>query len=212
MRDVLTALILITGAIGLAVLWAARGEIPRVIHGAAVAAALAAGTFVSWLRASGTPVNDIAAGTPLVGAALVYLYYGYYRLVHAGDAPPPAPPRAGATLVGPGASDPLAADERARAATLRVWPVAWELPDKSWEALCLSSQEAERTHAAQCGNHLVSTWGAAQRSEPQQLLAWVDGKATASDKTLRGQANQAAREALRRSAAGEPGPIVIRTW
>lgn len=110
--------------------------------------------------------------------------------------------RAPATLLTP--------EERRAASQMPVWVVWWELPDRSWEALCRSEQEAQAESKRRNDDHVVRTWGRCGISEPQMLLEWFERQVAAA-----GTADDhlaALRELLRRAAEDEPGAVIVRTW
>lgn len=101
--------------------------------------------------------------------------------------------------------------ERARAETIPVWIVWWELPDKSWEAVCLSEEEAEGELRRRQEDHLIKSWGNAGKSPQQSLLQWLESNTRAGRSVDTGTYTDAAREVLQRIEAGVPGPIIVRT-
>ena len=92
-----------------------------------------------------------------------------------------------------------------------VWVVWWEDPERSWESVCLSEEEADREFAARSADSLLASWGKVGRRDRQSLAAWIGGHvAVARDRAEEFRAH--ANEILRRVSAGESGPVTIRTW
>lgn len=105
----------------------------------------------------------------------------------------------------------LTPGERRAAAETAVWIAWWELPDKSWVALCRSREEAQAELRRRQEDHVVQTWGEAGVQDPQSLLEWFERQAGG----MPGDAAEylaAVREVLRRAGNGEPGAVTVRTW
>ena len=92
-----------------------------------------------------------------------------------------------------------------------VWVVWWEDPDRSWESVCLSEAEADREFAARSSDSQLASWGKVGRRDSQSLASWVEGH-VAGDSARASEFGDHANEILGRIAAGEPGPVTIRTW
>ena len=102
--------------------------------------------------------------------------------------------------------------ERERAASAPVWIVWWEEPERSWEAICLSAAEAEQEYGARSADHVLRHWGKVGRGEQTTLRGWLEGHLRVVPQASAADFIQPAREVLRRLAAGEPGPVLVRTW
>ena len=105
----------------------------------------------------------------------------------------------------------LTAIESETAGKTFVWVVWWEVPDKSWESLCLSLAESETEYAGRQSDHLLQHWGKVGKPEQQNLLMWLDNHLRADPASAETFVNPA-REILRRVAAGECGPVIVSTW
>ncbi|HAV23800.1 MAG: hypothetical protein A3H45_01610 [Ignavibacteria bacterium RIFCSPLOWO2_02_FULL_55_14] len=105
--------------------------------------------------------------------------------------------------------DPLPAEDRRRSAGVQVWIVSWELPDKSWEAVCLSEEMAAAECQRRKNDSLVTSWGSVQCQGPMTLEAWYDGhtRHNSSDASTYVQALQ---DVL--SPDSERSPVIVRTW
>jgi hypothetical protein len=106
----------------------------------------------------------------------------------------------------------LSPNEAKSAAATSVWIVSWEDPDRSWESICLSLPECETEYAARQADHVLQHWGKVGKREPQPLSEWLQGHLRAADASSAHALIQHAKEALRRIAAGEAGPVIVRTW
>jgi hypothetical protein len=106
----------------------------------------------------------------------------------------------------------LTAVETQTAGVTPVWVVWWEDPDRSWEALCLSLAECETEYALRQADPLIQQWGRVGKSEQQTLLAWLDGHLHVIPSGGTEDFVNPAKEFLRRVAAGESGPVHLRTW
>ena len=106
----------------------------------------------------------------------------------------------------------LTAIETETAGATPVWVVWWEEPDKSWELLCLTLAESETEYAARQADHLIQHWGTVGKREQQSLLAWLENHLRGDPSSCTDDFVNAAKEILRRAAAGESGPVIVRTW
>lgn len=219
-----TVIILVFGGLALLAWWASGRRMPITIHAAAIVAALLGVTVPLWLLKSGMNFEPEMWAAVVVLPALVYIHFAFYRafLVEekpaadqaARDAVAPLAPAPIATDVWmpTGAGAPLTPDEKARAAQLPVWLVWWQLPDKDWEALCLSSEVAEQLFRAKQDDHLLKTWGKIAKREPQTLLAWLEAATRGAHPYTLEDPHRTVREVLRRSDASARQPVIIKTW
>lgn len=215
-------IVFVVGGIFLLAWLASRRRMPVLVHVGAVVGALATIAFLLWLRSRGKAIEPEAWGAVVAVAVMVYVSYAFGHAMHAeekksdgtvhdGALPSPAPV-ASETWAPKGSGTPLTPDERARAAQLPVWLVHWQLPDKDWEALCLSTEDAERLFRAKQDDHLLKSWGRVGKRDPQSLLAWFEGQARAAHLSRLDDHHRTVREVLRRSAAGEREAVVVRAW
>lgn len=93
-----------------------------------------------------------------------------------------------------------------------VWIVWWEEPERSWEAICLSEVEADTEFAARQLDHVIQRWGKAGRHGKQTLLEWFEGHLRVIHPSGADDYTGTVRVVLKRLAAGQPGPITVRTW
>jgi hypothetical protein len=98
------------------------------------------------------------------------------------------------------------------AAAASVWVVWWELPDKSWQAICLSQAESEKEYETRQSDHLLELWGKVGKNDPQTLLDWLENHLRTAHPVCADDFINPAKEVLRRLSAGEPGPVVVSTW
>lgn len=105
--------------------------------------------------------------------------------------------------------DLLSPETRAAARQVYVWVISWELPDKSWEAVCSSEEIASAEFRTRKEDSLVSSWGSVQRHSPVTLEAWYDGHTehNAFDASMYATAVQTL---LSPDAGGTS--VVVRTW
>jgi hypothetical protein len=106
----------------------------------------------------------------------------------------------------------LSAIETQTARMTPVWVVWWEDPDRSWEALCLSFAECETEYALRHADPLVQHWGKVGKSGQQTLFAWLESHLQVNPSGGAEDYVNPAKEFLRRVAAGEPGPVLLRAW
>lgn len=201
--------------------WLLSGRrMPVLVHVGAVAAALATVAFLLWLRSRGKEIELEAWGAVVAVVVMVYITYAFGHAMHAEEtrddtavdrAPPPTAVAAPEAWTPAGSAAILTPDEKARAAQVRVWTVLWQLPDKDWEAFCISADEAERLFRAKEEDHLLKRWGRVHKRDPQTLLAWYEDRVRGPRSSGQEIDHRTAREILRRADAGEREPVVIRT-
>jgi len=213
-------IVLIVGGIFL-LAWLASGRrIPVLVHAGAVSAALATVVFLLWLRSAGKVIELEAWGAVIAVPVLVYVTFTFMHAMHTAEknagtvhddvpsAPVPVLPEDWRPA---GQPAPLTPEEKVRAATVQIWMVLWQLPDKDWDAFCLSADDAQRLFQAKQDDHLIKSWGRVFQRDPQTLLAWYEERTRSPDSSVREDDSRTAREILRRAETGVREPIIIRT-
>ena len=132
-------IVLIVGGIFL-LAWLASGRrIPVLVHAVAVFAALATVVFLLWLRGAGKVIELEAWGAVIAVPVLVYVTFTFMHAMHTAEknagtvhddvpsAPVPVLPEDWRPA---GQPAPLTPEEKVRAATVQIWMVLWQLPDK----------------------------------------------------------------------------------
>lgn len=220
MRYPIVVVLIFGGLVLLA--WMVSGRrLPVLVHAGAVLAALATLAFLLWLRRGGTVIEPEAWVAVVAVPVLVYVNFAFIRAMHGAEksdgtaregALPPPTPAAPEAWTPRGSDARLTPDEETRAGALSIWPIWWELPDKSWEALCLDANDANRLLALQQDDHRLKSWGKTGKGERRTLLEWHQGVTRGKKPSDIGDQHRTVREVLRRADAGEREPLVIRTW
>lgn len=94
---------------------------------------------------------------------------------------------------------------------LQVWVVSWELPDKSWEAICLSEATADSMLREKEADSLIAKWGNAKRLGPSSLLEWYSSHVHPSSTDVQACADVVT-QVLKQSEESTQEPVVLRTW
>ena len=211
--------VLVVGGIFL-LAWLVSGRrIPVLVHTGAIFAALATIAFLSWLHSSGKEIEPVAWIAVILMPVLVYVTFAFTHTMHGAehgegtmpDAVVPDPVPEPEPWMPAGPPDPLTPDEKARATTVQVWKVCWQLPDKDWDAYCLIADAAQRLYQVKQEDHLLKTWGRVVQRDPQTLLAWYEERSPWPGATVEEDDHRIAREILRRADAGVHEPLIIRT-
>ncbi len=106
----------------------------------------------------------------------------------------------------------LTSTEAETAAMTFVWIVWWEDPDRSWESICLTPEECEKEYEARRADHLIAHWGKVGKRDRQSLLEWIERHVPGISISGADDFIKTAKEILRRLAAGESVPIIVRAW
>ncbi len=93
-----------------------------------------------------------------------------------------------------------------------VWIVDWELPDKSWEALCVSPDAAQRLWEEKRNDHVITSWGAATLRGEKVLFQWFVEQIQSSHPAEYDKFVTVVDNVLRERSAPAPQPVVVRTW
>ena len=201
--------------------WLVSGRrIPVPVHVVAVSAALGTVAFLMWLRTGGKVIEPAAWIAVVVMPVAVYVSFTFMHAMHTAEKYdgkkeaanlPPALPVDPEPWRPAGPSTPLTPEEQARAAAVQIWMVYWQLPDKDWDAFCLSAEDAQRLFELKDADSLIRSWGHAGLRDPQTLLAWYEGRIEWPGSIREENDHRIAREILRRADAGQREPVVIKT-